>query len=421
MTNLAIEPHLHIGAAADAHVVLVPRIELHVFCDNQQTGQILQVSAADRRMSRAHVSIQLGGIPAAVQFYQTQPTPNVLVVETHAGRDQVMADLGTLAEVCGPNTKVVVLGHVNDVLLYRELIKAGISEYIVAPISPVSFIDSIANLYADPKSAPLGRIVSFVGAKGGVGSSTIAHNVAWATSHTRNIDTIITDLDLAFGTAALNFNQDGSGGILEALGSPDRVDSTLVERLMTKLGEKLSLLNGPSNVERDIVIEAHAVESILNTVRGSAPLIVVDVPNMWAPWIKHTLLNSDEIIITATPELPSLRNAKGLIDFLRQARPNDAPPRVILNQVGVPKRPEISAVDFGKAVGVDPLVVIPHDPQTFGVAQGNGQMIFEVAAKSKVAEALSTLAAHVSGNQKAEAAPKAKRSLFAGLLSKKKK
>jgi pilus assembly protein CpaE len=419
MTNLAIEPQFH-SATPDTHVVLVPRIELHVFCDNQQTGQILQVSAADRRMSRAHVSIQLGGIQAAVQFYQSQPTPNVLVVETHSGRDQVMAELGTLSEVCGANTKVVVIGHVNDVLLYRELMKAGISEYIVAPISPVGFIDSIANLYHDPKSSPLGRIVSFVGAKGGVGSSTIAHNTAWATSHQRNIDTIITDLDLAFGTAALNFNQDGSGGILEALGSPDRVDSTLVERLMTKLGDKLSLLNGPANVERDYVIEAHAVESILNTVRGSAPLVVVDVPNMWAPWIKHTLLNSDEIIITATPELPSLRNAKGLIDLMRQSRPNDAPPSIIINQVGVPKRPEISPADFAKAVGVEPLAVIPHDPQSFGVAQGNGQMLFEVAPKSKATDILNAVAAHVAGHQKAEAKPKAKKGLFAGLLKKKK-
>jgi pilus assembly protein CpaE len=419
MTNLAHEPTFH-AAASEMPVVLVPRIELHVFCDNQQTGQTLQVAAADRRMSRAHVSIQLGGMQAATQFYQTQPTPNVLVVETHSGRDQVMAELGALSEVCQANTKVVVLGHVNDVILYRELLKAGISDYIVAPVSPVSFIDSIANLYVDPKSAPLGRIVSFVGAKGGVGSSTLAHNIAWATSHQRNIDTIVTDLDLAFGTAALNFNQDGAGGILEALGSPDRIDSTLVERLMTKLGDKLSLLNGPSNVERDYTIEAHAVESILNTVRSSAPLVVVDVPNMWAPWVKHTLMNSDEIIITATPELPALRNAKSLIDLLRQARPNDNPPRVILNQVGIPKRPEISPADFAKAIGVEPLAVIPHDPQSFGVAQGNGQMVFEVAPKSKAVEVLNGVAAHVAGHQKFEAQPKAKKSLFAGLLKKKK-
>ncbi len=419
MHNPALEPSL---SSTQEHfpVVLVPRIDVHIYCDNQQTGQVMQAAAADRRMSRAHISVQLGGIAAAAQVYQTQPTPSVLVVETHSGRDQLMAELGSLAEVCQANTKVVVVGHVNDVLLYRELIKAGISEYVVAPITSVGFIDLVANLYSDPKAAPLGRIVSFVGSKGGVGSSTIAHNLAWFTSQRQNVDTIITDLDLAFGTASLNFNQDGSGGMLEALNAPDRLDSTLVERMMTKLGDKLSLLTGPGSVDREINIEGHAVEAILNVVRSSAPLVMVDVPNMWAPWIKHTLLNSDEIIITATPELPSLRNAKNLMDLLRTARANDKPPRLIINQVGIPKRPEIAPADFAKALGVEPMAVIPHDPAAFGLAQGNGQMLYEVAPKSKATEILASLAPAIAGHQMA-APPKAKTSLLSKLSMLKKK
>jgi pilus assembly protein CpaE len=185
------------------------------------------------------------------------------------------------------------------------------------------------------------------------------------------------------------------------LNQPDRLDSTLVERMMTKLGNKLSLLNGPGTVDRDFNIEGHAVEAILSVVRASAPLIMLDVPNMWAPWIKTTLLNADEIIITATPELPSLRNAKNLIDLLRAQRPNDRPPQLIINQVGVPKRPEIAPADFAKALGVVPLAVVPHDPASFGLAQGNGQMLFEVAPKSKAAEILGALAPGLAGHQPA--------------------
>jgi pilus assembly protein CpaE len=420
MQNAATEPTMQ-NPSADFPVLLVPRIDLHIYCDNQQTGQVLQVAAADRRMSRAHVTVQLGGIPAAIQVYQTQPTPQVLVVETHAARDQVMAELSKLAEVCQANTKVVVIGHVNDVLLYRELIKAGIQEYVVAPVTAMGFIEIISHIYHDPKAAPLGKVVAFVGAKGGVGSSTIAHNVGWNTSQRRSIDTIITDLDLAFGTASLNFNQDGAGGILDALNQPDRVDATLVERMMTKLGDKLNLLNGPGSVDRDFTIEAHAVESIINVVRSSAPLVVVDVPNIWAPWIKYTLLNADEIIVTATPELPSLRNAKNLIDLLKQSRSNDKPPRLILNQVGIPKRPEISAADFGKALGVQPMAVIPHDPASFGLAQGNGQMLFEVAPKAKATEILDEIAATICGHSNTPSAKKSKGSLFSGLSMLKKK
>lgn len=399
MNTAATEPTLS-TPTENFPVALVPRINIGIFCDNQQTGETAQAASIDRRMARASVTIQLGGVGAAAQVYETEATPNVIVVESHGDRNKIMSELGQLAEVCQPNTKVVVIGHINDVILYRELMKNGVSEYLVAPISAPQLIETIAGLFSDPKSAPLGRIVAFVGSKGGVGSSTIAHNIGWAISQRLNIETVITDLDLSFGTASLNFNQDGGGGIFEALTQPDRVDGTLIERLMTKLGNKLSLLNGPGGIDKEFNIEAQSVETVLNVVRHSAPMIVVDVPNLWAPWVKHTLLNADDIIITATPELPSLRNAKNLVDMLKAGRPHDRQPRLILNQVGVPKRPEIPAAEFGKALGLSPSAIIPHDPQSFGLAQGNGQMVFEVAPKSKSAEIMFDLAESIAGTQK---------------------
>jgi pilus assembly protein CpaE len=405
----------------DFPVVLVPRINIHVFATSQRTGQTVQSACVDRRMSRAHVTIQLGGIPAAVQVFQSQPTPNLLIVESEGNREQVMAELSQLAEVCQPDTKVIVIGHMNDVILYRELMKQGISEYIVAPTTSVNLIEVIANLYTDPKAAPLGKIIAFVGAKGGVGSSTIAHNVSWHLSQKNSIETILTDLDLAFGTASLNFNHEAGGGIFEALSQPDRVDSTLIDRLMSKISNKLNLLNGPNGVEKDYNIEAHAVEAVLNVVRSSSPMVVVDCPNLWAPWIKHTLLNADEIIVTATPELPSLRNAKSLIDLLKQHRANDRPPRLVINQIGVPKRPEISVADFTNAIGIEAAAAIPYDPLTFGTAQGNGQMIFEVGPKTKAAEALGMLAQQFVGGASAVKAAPAKKSFLSKLPLLKKK
>ncbi len=393
------------GAAANfgtdqGLVALVPRVNIHVFCDNEQTAEVMQLAAADRRMARAHTTIQLGGIMAAVQVFQTTATPNVLLVESHGNRDGILSELGQLAEVCQPETKVIVIGHLNDVVLYRELIRQGVSEYLVAPLHPMQVIETIAGLFQNPKAAPLGRVFAFVGAKGGVGSSTVAHNAAWMMSKRYATETVITDLDLAFGTAGLNFNQDVSNGIYDALGQPDRLDQTLIERLLTKLGDKLSLLSGPGGVDRDFAIEAHAIETILTAMRSSVPCIVVDVPNVWAPWVKYTLMHADQVVITATPELASLRNTKNLVDLLKASRPNDAPPKLVLNQVGVPKRPEIPAADFGKAVGIDVSCIIPYDAQSFGTAQSNGQMLFEVAAKSKAAEALTQFVQGLAGTEK---------------------
>lgn len=386
--------------SAQQIVAAVPHISIRAFCDDQRTVQAIQAAAADRRMSRAHVEIHMGGVAAAVQTFQSELTPNVILVETIANRDLVLAGMTQLAQVCGPDTKVIVIGHLNDVLLYRELMRLGVSEYLVAPVHQLQIIESIATLFHDPAAKPLGRIFAFVGSKGGVGSSTLAHNVGWYLSRQLNMDTIITDFDLAFGTAGLNFNQETSQGVADALGQPDRVDQTLLDRLLTKCGDKLSLLASPGAIDRDVHVESSSVEIILNTVRNSVPCVVVDVPNMWAPWIKHTLLQADEVVITATPELASLRNTKNLVDLLRQARPNDRPPRLVMNQVGIPKRPEIPVADFAKAINLDPALTIAYDAQTFGTAASNGQMLAEVSAKAKVAEAVATLAQMLLGQEK---------------------
>ena len=405
-------------AAADSRshggdvVALIPRVNIQAFCSSPGTAQAMQAAATDRRLARAHLDIQFGGVMAAVQAYGASHTPNLLVVETASGRDAVLAELAHLANVCDPSTKVIVIGHVNDVVLYRELIRSGVSEYLVAPLGPLHIIEAIGALYANPKAGQIGRILAFVGAKGGVGSSTIAHNVGWLLSRKLMIDTVITDLDLAFGTAGLNFNIDAAQGIAEALGQPERVDQTLLDRLLAKAGERLSLLSAPGSIDRDYAIDKEALEHILDVVRISVPNVIVDVPNIWAPWTKGTLVQADDIVITATPELASLRNTKNLVDFLKSARPNDRPPRLVLNQVGIPRRPEIPVDDFARSVGIEPAIVIPFEPQLFGTASSNGQMIAEVSAKSKVAELVEGLTLDLAGRS-ATPAKGGKRSLLA--------
>ena len=403
MTSQLASPAPEIPGAHGSAVALVPRINIHAFCSSPATAQAMQLAIGDRRLARAHLDIKLGGLKAAVQLYGETHTPNVLVVETEGGRDAVMAELARLANVCDPSTKVIVIGHVNDVVLYRQLIRSGVSEYLVAPLGALHIIEAIGALYADPKAGQIGRILAFVGAKGGAGSSTIAHNVGWLFSRKLMIDTVITDLDLAFGTAGLNFNIDAAQGIAEALGQPERVDQMLLERLLAKAGDRLSVLSAPASIDRDYAIDKEALEHILDVVRLAVPNVIVDVPNLWAPWTKATLVQADDVIVTATPELAALRNTKNLIDLLKTARPNDRPPRLILNQVGVPRRPEIPVGDFARSVGIEPAIVMPFEPQIFGTASSNGQMIAEIGPSSKPAELIEALAGDLAGRSAASA------------------
>jgi len=123
--------------------------------------------------------------------------------------------------VCDAGTRVVVIGRLNDVLLYRELIRRGVSDYLIAPVGTIDVVRSVCGLFSSPDAKPVGRVVAIIGAKGGVGASTIAHNLPWAVARDLKLDTVVTDLDLAFGTAGLDYNQDPPQGIADAVFSPD--------------------------------------------------------------------------------------------------------------------------------------------------------------------------------------------------------
>jgi pilus assembly protein CpaE len=137
-------------------------------------------------------------------------------------------------------------------------------------------------------------------------------------------------------------------------------------------------------------------------VRRTSPYVVLDLPHAWTSWVKHTMLAADDAIIVAGPDLASLRNTKNIMDLLKSMRPYDSPPTVVLSMVGVPKRPEIPFKDFAEALGAEPVASIPFDPQLFGLAANNGQMVGEVAAQSKTALALDALAVSLTGRKLAE-------------------
>jgi pilus assembly protein CpaE len=403
-TPAEAQPQGAFGAAA--HERPVPRISIQAFCEFPDTGAALSRAVADRRLAKAHVTVQLGGVNQAVSYFAEHPTPNLLIVETRSQGAAVLGELDRLARVCDETTKVLVVGRVNDVQLYRELVRRGVSEYMVAPLNPLHLIETISSLYVNPDAPPIGRIVAFVGTRGGAGSSTIAHNVAWHIAEGLKISTALVDFDLPYGTAGLNFNQDPGQGVADALAAPERLDDMLLDRLLIKQTEHLSLFAAPALLDRDYEADASAYESVIDQVRSTTPCVVLDLPHIWRPWVKQTLFGSDDIVIVATPDLASLRNAKNMIDLLKTQRANDAPPRLVLNQVGVHKRPEIPAKDFSDALGLPPAVVVPFDPQLFGTAANNGQMLAEVQPQAKAAEAMRHLAEFVTGRAIAPAAKK---------------
>jgi pilus assembly protein CpaE len=381
---------------ADDYIAPAPRVSVQAFCTTEETAAAVRSAGEDRRLVKAHLTVKMGGTDAAIESYRTVPTPNVIILETEGGRN-ILDGLDQLATVCDPGTRVVVIGSNSDVAPYRELLRRGVNDYVIGPVETLDVVRSVCSLFAASDAITVGRIIAVVGAKGGVGASTVAHNVAWTISHDLALDSVVIDLDLAFGTAGLDFNKDPVQGIANAVFSSDRPDTALIERLMAKCTDRLSLLAAPATLERVYDFGEQAFDAIFDTLRMTTPCIVLDVPHQWSGWTRRALVGADDILIVAEPDLANLRNAKNMLNLLKEARPNDRPPLYCLNQVGMPKRPEIDAGEFAKAIESQPIAAIRFDPRMFGEAANTGQMIAEISANHRTTDMFLHMAQRMAG------------------------
>ncbi len=386
---------------------LVPRITIQAFCEHSQTAQLVESAVHDRRMSKVALTTHAGGLDAAIETFKSNPTPNLIIVETTLSPQDLPSALERLAEVCDATTRLIVLGHVNDVVLYRELIRSGVSEYLVLPTDAQTIVAAITDLFAAEGAAPIGRTIGFISAKGGAGASTVAHNVAWSIAQNLRQDVLILDLDLAFGTAGLDFNQDPPHGLADAVFASDKMDQVMLDRLMSKAANHVNLLTAPATLDRTYDLNERDLEQTLELSQRSMPVVVLDIPHIWTGWVRHTLATIDEIVVVAEPDLANLRNAKNICDTLKALRPTESPPLLVLSQVGMPRRPEISPAEFTSAIDCKLVGQIPFDAQLFGTAANNGQMIAEVAAGNKVNELFRAVALHVTGRSQLEPQAKA--------------
>ncbi len=395
--ELALEPR-------DVNIAPLPRIAVQIFCLTSGLREIAEAAASDRRMARTQLRIQMGGVNAAIEAYRNAPTPNLILVEF--GRDEIESlpyALDELSQHCDTDTRVVLAGPINDVELYREAIRRGVSDYLVVPLSPINFIAALAELFRPKGAQRAGRCVAFIPAKGGCGSSTLAHNVAWLTGERLSMPAILVDADLPFGTAALNFNQDPINGLAEVLFSQEKADSNILERSLSKITDSLSLLSASSSIERMLDPSPSAFDDVIDILRLTTPMTIIDLPHQWPSWIQRIAATCDDLVIVAEPELASLRSAKQIIDHATRMRSHDRPVALVINKVGVPKRPEIPVEEFLKPFPSCTSFVMPFDSFLFGTAANNGQMIFEAGVSAPIEKTLLDLARFVTGRSQSNA------------------
>ena len=373
---------------------MILRINIGAFVLSPELGSLVESIKGDRLFLRSNMSVHEGGSKGAIEYLGTNSTPDLLIIETTAQDDALFEELGALADVCAPGTRVIIVGTENDVNLFKTLIDQGISQYFVGIPNEDELKSAISDAFVDKQQSEKCKVVAVAGIRGGVGSSVIAHNIATEIADLTKDDVIIVDLDINYGTGALNFNIQPQNTIVDALAQAGSLDEVLLNRFLEKCTENVSLLASPGSLGTGMEISALNLEPLINMVKQMASYVVLDLPHVWNNWVQDVLVDADETILVGTPDLYNLRDGKNIIEFLSPHRGADAPIRVVLNRQGQIKKGEIKDKEFREVFALPPSASIPYDPDTFSVAMSNGEPI---NAKSKAASVIRELAGTVSG------------------------
>src|SRR5215472_9952090 len=383
-TATAIEPVLRIAAG---------RLPMMAFVDGA-TEQVLQECA----VLLGRNQILRGGIAKAIEYFNEQRSPNQLLVDI-SGVELPLSQIQMLAEVCEPGTNVIAIGDHNDVALYRDLQAAGVNDYLVKPLTrelltralaPKTNSGEMVNVSAALK---LGKMVAFVGARGGVGATTLAANLAWHLANQQSRRVALVDLDLQQGDCALLFNVETTPGLRDALANPLRLDPLLLDRLMSKHGERLFILGGEEPIQDHVQFTPAAIDTLFTVLRSQFHYVVADVPRIPIPAYRRALEIADRRVIVVDQTMRSMRDAVRLKKAFGDA-PGAEQAIFVLNREGEAGSHGLSQKEIINVLQAKPTSTIPFLPKLVTPAAHHATV---AARQRKIGRAVGELALEISG------------------------
>jgi pilus assembly protein CpaE len=373
----------------------VGRAPLRAFVSDSATEKALHDCLT--QLSLAHGMIVRGGIAQAIETLGAERSPNILIVDI-SGVDLPISQVDALAEVCEPGVTVIAIGNRNEIGLYRDLLHAGVTDYIVKPLTPQLIARALNQRTGTGEATAiqkkLGTMTAFIGARGGVGTTTIAVNLAWHLANRQSRRVALVDLDLQNGDCALALNIKATPGMREALVNPTRIDSTLLERVMTPVGHRLFVLSSEEPLRDDLEFTAEAVDTLVRALREQFHYVIVDVPRIPATPYRRALDAADFRIIVGDQTLRSVRDIVRLRDVLGEdngKRRNG----FVVNRYGEGGRHAVTLQEMHHVLGLQPKTVIPFLPTVFAAA-ANGTRV-AAARRSKFSDAIAALVLELSG------------------------
>lgn len=388
-------------------------LSLMAFLADDVTRQTLSRLAGERNWREP--VIEGGGLEAAHRYLADGASSDLLIVDLSETTDPLGAING-LADVCEPGTRVIALGTTNDVKLFRALIESGITDYLVKPVSAEDLLRAIDHASgvkaAASAEAARGQIVVVIGARGGVGASTVALNLAWLVSQEQARKVALVDLDLHFGSLALSLDLETGNGFRDVLQNPSRIDPLFLERASIRAAERLILLGTEEPLATTRHWDSEAFKPLLAELTKAHDLVLLDLPRTMALEHPELLAAADVALLVADLSLSSLRDILRLKTLTRELAPK-ARTTLLLNRPRPPGKNDVPPAEFAKTLGEPVGGDLPFDAKAATQAAGGGKPFVAVAKNSKAAQALRKLALSFAAPKK-RSAPR--RGLFARLL-----
>jgi len=379
-------------AQEDITSVLLPASRVDFFALDEGTAEHAQRLAADWRFARVNLDVAREGIDGAIARYTQTASPELIIVETNDISDAFIVQLGQLAGVCAEGTDAVIIGPKNDVHLYRSLVEMGIKDYLVRPVSEEDMVKVIARTLVEKRGLSGSRLITVIGSKGGVGTTTVAQMVAWNVAEVLKQKTMLLDLAGSAGTMGIAFGLEGLAPLAEAvrLGGVGSDDD--LKRIIQSASEQLSLLVCGGEPMLMDPPDADSAETLVNRLMQKYPIVVIDLSHAPVAVQKRLLARSAEIVVVTTPILSALRNARTLLGEIKTMKMHMKDVDLVLNMQGMATAEEVPVKDIKSALGIDPATTIVYQPKVFVASETAGKHVGQNKAAVGVVESLLPIA-----------------------------
>ncbi len=346
--------------------ILLPSAAMAVFSKDGDTLDSAASLKDDWRFARVNIDVVKGGVDDAIEKFKADGACDLIIIQTDDIDDSFTERLGELSNYCDEDSAAIIIGPVNDVYLYRKLIDMGVSDYLVRPVSPEIMQDVVAKALVKRLGVSDSRLIAFIGAKGGVGTSSIAQICSLIAAEIMEQKTLLMDGAGGWSSLSVGMGFDPATTLSEVSRAVMAGDDDALERMFYEVSGRLNVLASGADAMLDPVIDSKSYEAVIDNLMVKSPVVFVDLSSCEAAIKKMVLSRAHHIVAISAPTVTSLRFCRSLLKEISDVRGGDIEDiSLVINQVGVSKANEVSEADITEALEVAPSANIASLPDLF--------------------------------------------------------